>query len=331
MLCRRSAMVHEPAAIPVEAVHCPRPGWRVAARPARPWSSWQQNTAWHGESWGCMVLARSTGGSVSRALGAAAVADAAVLGLHYIAAAALLALGYPYGTLAAATALVSAGLWLAPALVPRLGGAVRCRVAMRSWDTGAAAGASAAAAVGALLLLTGGARWLGFPAAPWPTVAEATLLAAALGIAEEAFLRGTAFAVLEQRAGTLPAIWGAAVLLAAVRLLTGMGPITALTTIALGVWWGIVRARRGDAKFSAAAHAAWNAILGPVLGLGGEVAGGAGRSLLLVHLGPSWWAGPPGAVEGGLAALLVAAAAAIWAQCTGRSSPTGGGAAAGGD
>jgi len=274
-------------------------------------------------------LSRSTGGSVSRALGSAAVAAGAVLVLHYFAAAVLLSLGPGLGAVGAAAILSAAGLWGAPALTPRLGGGAR-RPQRRPWVSGAAAGAGAAAAVAVLLLLTRAARWHGFPAAPWTAVGEGCALAAALGYAEESFLRGTAFDVLENRAGTAPAIWGAAALLACVRLLTGMGMVTALTTLGLGVWWGIARARRGDSASAAAAHAAWAVVLGPLLGLGGEVAGGAGRSLLLVRMGPSWWAGPPGAVEGGLAALLVAALAALWAQRAGRAAGAAAGQAEGG-
>lgn len=256
---------------------------------------------------GVGTLAPAAGGSVSRALGAAAAAAGAVLVLHYLVAALNLTLG-GWGDPAGAAALVLAARFGAPALTPVLGGRAPVRA---PWAAGALAGAAAALALALLLWLSGGARWHGFPAAPWTAVAGGCALAAALGYAEECFLRGTAFAVLQTRAGTAAAVWGAAALLALVRLLSGMGPVTGLTTLALGVWWGRARARLGGSGHSAAAHAAWAAILGPVLGLGGEVAGGQGRSLLVARAGPAWWAGPPGAVEGGLAALILACAAAL--------------------
>jgi len=255
-------------------------------------------------------MARGTG-SVSRALGAAALGALALLGLRYLSVGLLAGLGADLGALCAAAALAAAGYWLAPALGRRLGGDPR-GAPKRPWLPGLGAGSAAAATVALLLLVSSAARYRGFPAAPWPAFLLGSTLAAALGYAEETFIRGAAFGVLEYRAGTRTAIWGGAVLLAVVGLISGMGVVTALTTLALGLWWGERRARTGSPSFAAAAHAGWNVLLGPVLGLGGEVAGGLGRSLFVAHVGAPWWAGPPGAVLGGLAALAVVCVLAVW-------------------
>jgi membrane protease YdiL (CAAX protease family) len=253
-------------------------------------------------------------GSVSRALGAAAVPAAALLLVRYLAEAAGFLVAPPAGALGGAALLVAAGMWLAPAWgrgTPSAGAPPARDVA-----AGVAWGAGGGAAVALLLRLTGGVRWQ----APAMHIALVGAVAsvAALGYAEESFLRGAAFRSVQTRAGDGPALWGSAVLLALVDLVAGAGVLAALTTCALGLWWGEARLRTGGFAFPAAAHAAWNVTLGPLLGIGGESAGARGAALFAAHLGPGWWAGVPGPAQGGLAAALVATALATAAVAGSR-------------
>jgi len=254
------------------------------------------------------VTAPRPTGSVSRAFGAAALPVAALLAARY-AGGALATLGGPAaGPLLAAAAFAATAVWAAPALGRRLGAAAPAAAGGRPANWALAWGAGPAAAVALLLAATGGVRWLPAPWGSGPVLAA--VAAATLGWMEEALLRGAAFGILEARAGRGAALWGAAALGGIAALLCGASPLAALTAGLLGLCWGRLRLRRGAATPAALAHAAWNVVLGPLLGVGGEAVAVGARSLLGAHLGLAWWAGTPGAAQGGLAALLVAALAA---------------------
>lgn len=251
-------------------------------------------------------------GHLSRALGRATLVAGGLLVLRWAATAALLAVPSSLaGVLLAAATLVAGGLLAAPWLRARLAVQPPPPATMpsaRAAILGAAAGLGAAVALYGLLL-AGGSRPGALAPAPLGGTALYAALAVALAYAQERLMRGAAFdAALP--AGGRPAIAITAALTAAVDLLDGMGLLTSLTALLLGLWWGRARLRTGGTAWPIAAHAAWNVALGPLLGLGGEVAAGPGRALLLPHTGPPWWAGPPGAVEAGLASAVVAAAAA---------------------
>ena len=232
----------------------------------------------------------------------------------------------PGPTLLVAAMLTAGGLWLGPRLQEAVWPQVREAGSPLPWPAeplhtapasgtrpaatalGGAASGVAGAALLFLLLLAGGLRpGTGAPGGFGPGTAADVVLACAVAVAEEGLMRGAAFAAIAERTGLAEAVWGTAALTAVAGWLSGMGPAAGLTTLLLGLWWGQGRARTGGTLWSTCSHAAWNVALGPLLGLGGEVAAGTGRALLLPHAGPAAWAGPPGAVEGGLAAAAAGA------------------------
>ncbi len=253
--------------------------------------------------------------SWSRAVGVAALPLAAYVVLRWVAGAWIGAVGAgASGAAVSAGLLFAAGLGLAPWIGRRLGGATAAAVPSGAVAGAFGAGAAAALALALLLLATHGLR-MALPSAP-PRLAAAlwtAVLAAALAYAEESFARGAAFSILQSRAGASAAVWGSAALLAIADLVTGAGFGAALTMFGLGLWWGRLRARTGGPAPAVAAHVAWNLVLGPATGIGGEQISGFGPSLLGAHLGTPWWSGLPGAAQGGGAALLVAAVAALLA------------------
>jgi hypothetical protein len=154
-----------------------------------------------------------------------------------------------------------------------------------------------------LLWLTGTVRLSpGGPDAKTPFI---VLLAALLGWCTEVFIRGTAFALIEQRAGGTVAIWVSVLFVAAVEIVLGWPPLAIFAVAGLGVMWGRERLADQTAAGAALAHAAWNAVMAAALGIG---LGAVGTALLP---GPAWWAGGAGDGQSGLAAVLVGVVCAI--------------------
>lgn len=245
---------------------------------------------------------------ISRTLATAAWA-AAMLAIVTLAASFIADLTFP-GPLVVLPAIVlvgAAGTWGNRWLAERLR-APKARPAVagtltRGLALGLALGLAPALGLVGLLLATGAARLSpGGPDAKTPLI---VLLAALIGWCTEVFVRGTAFSLVEQRAGAQVAIWVSVLFVAAVDIVLGWPPLAIFTVAALGVLWGRQRRADGTALGVALAHAAWNAVVAAVLGVGLGMAG----TMLLP--GPAWWAGMPGDGQSGLAAVLVALICAV--------------------
>ncbi len=242
---------------------------------------------------------------LSRALGRAAWAAAALLAAGEVALfIADINTPGPLELQAAALLLVLAAALGAGPLGRRLGAAPVSRPRSGALTRGLLAGLGPAAVLCALVWLTGAV-------APSPATLDGAslwtaVLAAALGWCSELFIRGSAFGAIEARTNAETAIWGSVLLLFAVDLLLGLGPVPALTVAGLGMFWGRLRVADASPHGPAVAHGAWNAAVSVALGL--RIVPGAGP-LLLERV--AWWAGPPGAGDGGLAALLVALGCAV--------------------
>jgi membrane protease YdiL (CAAX protease family) len=91
-----------------------------------------------------------------------------------------------------------------------------------------------------------GGGWAGY--APW------ALAVVAVGVAEEALLRGSLYAAIEHRAGAAAAIAATACAFAALHVpLYGWSVVP--LDLAVGVWLGILRAVSGSVAAPACAHA----------------------------------------------------------------------------
>lgn len=108
---------------------------------------------------------------------------------------------------------------------------------------------------------------------PAPAGAMAMLLlGAALTLVqvatEEVFFRGWLQQALTERAGPIVAVGLGALVFAAFHLPTGVAsPISAITLVLGGVWFGLLALRSGGILASTGAHFAWNAIEDQGLGL----------------------------------------------------------------
>jgi membrane protease YdiL (CAAX protease family) len=189
----------------------------------------------------------------------------------------------------------------------------------------------ARAGPGSLLGLAIGAGWLGFTLGivflfggvrlePTEAPAVRALMLAVVGVTanaamQELLVRGYIFAVIEARGGQWWALGTTSLLFALLHLGAARDAPLALANVALaGLLLGLLRCATGRLWASVGAHATWNLLLGPILGL--SVSGRAldgGWHVLRLDCAPALCGGHFG-IEGGLAttvvtALFVAAAA----------------------
>ena len=212
----------------------------------------------------------------------------------------------PAQIVVAVVLVLGAGIWGPRALATRLKAPAATPLRPAALPGAFAAGVAPAAVLCLLLWLTGSVQFSpGGLDAGTPLIA---LLAAALGWCTELFIRGTAFSIVEERAGGHVALWVSVVLAAGVDIVLGRGPLAVLTLGGMGVLWGRMRLADGNPAGAALCHAAWNGVLAVALGVG---LGTGSASLLLP--GPQWWAGLPGHGQGGVAALAVAVGCATTA------------------
>ena len=230
---------------------------------------------------------------------------AAVLAIVRLAATFIADLTFPspLELLPAIALVLGAGILVHPWLAKRLRAPRPQPLVRHDLWRGVAMGGGPAMALIALLWVTGTVRLApGGPDAKTPLI---VLLAALLGWCTELFIRGTAFALVEQRAGGQVAIWVSVLFVAAVDIVLGWPPLAILTVAGLGVMWGRQRLADRAPGGAAVAHALWNAVVAAALGMGL----GTGTTALLP--GPTWWAGGAGDGQSGLAAVLVALVCAV--------------------
>ena len=241
---------------------------------------------------------------MSRVLAAAAWA-AAVLAIVRLAATFIADLTFPspLELLPAIVLVLGAGIFAHPWLATRLRAPRPQPVPRGALWRGVALGLGPALALVGVLWVTGTVRLA--PGGPDGKTPFIIVLAALLGWCTELFIRGTAFALVEQRAGGQVAIWVSVLFVAAVEIVLGWPPLAILTVAGLGLMWGRQRLADRAPGGAAVAHAVWNAVVAAALGLG---LGGVTTALLP---GPAWWAGAAGDGQSGLAAVVVALVCAV--------------------
>lgn len=138
-----------------------------------------------------------------------------------------------------------------------------------------------------------------FPSAP--TVAITVVSVTINAARQEIFCRGYPWFALESRIGPRAALATSSVLFVLMHPMAMRAPVAILNLLLVGLLFGLIRQRSGDLWMVTAAHAAWNILLGPLLGLvvSSHDLRMAGWRLLRMA-GPEWLSGGPFGLEGSL-------------------------------
>lgn len=174
--------------------------------------------------------------------------------------------------------------------------------------------------VGGLLVATvavvmAGAGWYSWSwSGAWSNLFGALTFAAAVGLYEEALFRSLWFGGLEPALGTWLTLAISALLFGFLHSFNPGATIVSSASVALsgGLLLGAAFVARRDLWFVAAIHAAWNGLLGGVLGM--PVSGNDPTDALLTaeERGPDLWTGGAFGPEASLITIAVVGGAGAW-------------------
>lgn len=130
---------------------------------------------------------------------------------------------------------------------------------------------------------------------------------------EEVFFRGWLLQSLMTKIGVPGAVLLSAAVFAAFHILGGArGPLTLVNLVLGGIWFGLLAARSGGIVAPLAAHAAWNVIEDPILGLTPNPGVATFGSMIDLDLvGASLWGGSAEGMNTSISMTIVLAAMII--------------------
>ena len=126
-----------------------------------------------------------------------------------------------------------------------------------------------------------------------------------VGFAEEIFVRGYPFSVLQKQGGVVTALLLTSVVFSLMHVFNpGIGWFGFLNILLAGIWLGLARVVSGSLWLPVGLHIGWNFFMGPVFGF--PVSGIIDRSVWIIRpAGPEWISGGYFGPEGGALATLV--------------------------
>jgi uncharacterized protein len=126
-----------------------------------------------------------------------------------------------------------------------------------------------------------------------------------VGFAEEIFVRGYPFSVLQKQGGVVTALLLTSAVFSLMHVFNpGIGWFGFLNILLAGIWLGLARVVSGSLWLPVGLHIGWNFFMGPVFGF--PVSGIIERSVWIIRpAGPDWISGGLFGPEGGALATLV--------------------------
>lgn len=126
-----------------------------------------------------------------------------------------------------------------------------------------------------------------------------------VGFAEEIFVRGYPFSVLQKQGGVVTALLLTSVVFSLMHVFNpGIGWFGFVNILLAGIWLGAARVVSGSLWLPVGLHIGWNFFMGPVFGF--PVSGIVERSVWIIRpSGPDWISGGFFGPEGGMLATLV--------------------------